>query len=125
YRAADRREGAEPCDQRRALSVRGPLAALRRALRCRSRRVFGAGAGAGLEGAALLDLDDAHPAPHGQRRPGRPAAAGSRTRLPRQFGSRREVTSGELCGPAILSRSTISEWICKNAMFLFFRIAEL
>ena len=81
YRAADRRQGAEPRRQRRALSVARVPRILRREILCRHRRLFRQGAGAGLEGGALLLVDDVDAAQISRQGRIRRADSARRTRI--------------------------------------------
>ena len=71
---------------------------------CRHRRLFGAGAGAGVEGDALLLVDDHDDAPVSRERTFRPQDATGRARLSGQVEGRVDGAGGELCGVAVLRR---------------------
>jgi p-hydroxybenzoate 3-monooxygenase len=58
HRPADGRQGAQSGGQRRALSLAGAVGALPREVDRRARALFRPGAGAGVEGRALLLVDD-------------------------------------------------------------------
>ncbi len=104
YRAADRRQGTQPRRQRRALPLTGVARILRREILRRDRWLFREGAGADLEGGALLLVDDRDVAPVSRhRRFWRPDPAG-------RAGLSRELESGVGVAVGKLRRVTVLEY---------------
>ena len=88
--------------KRRALSVECVPRILRREIQRRHRCLFRQGAGAGLEGRALLLVDDLDAAQIPRHRHHRRAHPARRARLRHAVAGRDDVAVGELCGAAVL-----------------------
>src|SRR6202022_4506779 len=92
----------QPRRQRRAFSLARLPRILRREILRRDRRLFRKGAGAGLEGGALLVVDDLHDASVPRHRRVWRANSIGRAELSRRLEGRDNVAVGELCGIAVL-----------------------